>query len=128
MAIAKCQIDKAYAKVAEQYFEAFNTNNFTTAAGLFVDEGELRPPFDSAIVGRAAIADYLEQEATQMTAYPKNLDSLEDGCLQVIGQVDAISFRVGVEWIFIFTEAAEIKSLLIRLRTSMKELLSIRPA
>ena len=120
-------IDKSLVAVVERYFKAFNENNFAAAADLFAAAGELCPPFDSKIVGRAAIADYLTQEATQMTACPKRLDSLEDGHLRVVGLVDAIAFKVGVEWIFTFAATSEILSLSIRLRASMKELLSIRP-
>ena len=65
-----------------------------------------------------------------MTAHPDylSIQNLQDEQICVGGQVDAIAFRVGVEWTFLFTEASEIKSLSIRLKASMKELLSIRPA
>ena len=114
--------------VAERYFKAFNENRFIAAAELFAADGELRPPFDSAIVGRTAIAEYLEQEASQMTAYPDSMDRLENGYLQVIGKVDAIAFKVGVEWTFAFTDDMAIESLSIRLRASMRELLTLRPS
>lgn len=116
--------------VIKRYFEAFNANNFAAAAALFSPEGKLCPPFESAVAGQGAIAGYLKQEASQMTAYPDypSIKDLEDGQIHVLGQVDAISFRVGVEWMFLFTEASEIESLSIRLRASMKELLSIRSA
>ena len=124
-----CQIDKTCEIASRRYFEAFNTNSFETAAALFASDGQLQPPFDSPIVGPAAIAQYLKQEASQMTAYPDAFHeySAESRTLQVTGQVDAMSFKVGVEWRFSFTSTADIKSLSVRLRASMKELLAIRP-
>ncbi|MEM9808559.1 MAG: nuclear transport factor 2 family protein [Cyanobacteria bacterium P01_D01_bin.56] len=112
-----------------RYFEAFNNNAFIAAAALFSPQGKLSPPFEKAIVGRAAIARYLEQKAEEMTAYPQEpyADSSEDGQLHVVGQVDAIAFKVGVEWIFSLTASSEIQSLSVRLRASMEELLTIRP-
>lgn len=123
-------LNKASEVAVKRYFEAFNANDFDAAAALFAKTGELRPPFGAAIVGPAAIARYLEQEAVRMTAYPEETcnDDAEDGQLRVTGQVDAIAFRVGVEWTFSFTETSKIQSLSIRLIASMKELLTMRPA
>lgn len=127
MVAQQYQTSQAHEIIAKRYFEAFNHNDFKAIAALFALEGELHPPFEQAIVGRAAIADYLEREAREMKAYPQSFDDLsESGELQVMGQVDAIAFKVGVEWTFSLTEAAEIQSLSVRLRASMKELLDIR--
>lgn len=122
------QIESAFRIAITRYFEAFNANDFGAAAALFSDGGELCPPFESAVVGPEAIAHYLNQEAGQMTAHPDylSIQDLGDGELCVGGQVDAIAFKVGVEWTFLFTEASEIKSLSIRLKASMKELLTMR--
>ncbi|MGD1856856.1 MAG: nuclear transport factor 2 family protein [Leptolyngbyaceae cyanobacterium] len=119
-------VSKAHRAVVEQYFKAFNTNDFTTAAGLFSAEGELHPPFDEAIVGPTAIAAYLQQEASKMKAYPKSIAGADREQVEVIGQVDAVVFKVGVRWTFSLTEAAKIRTLSIRLLASMKELLTMR--
>jgi hypothetical protein len=41
-----------------RYFETFNSGNFAATAALFTSQGALYPPFESAIVGRDAIASY----------------------------------------------------------------------
>ncbi|MEM1251844.1 MAG: nuclear transport factor 2 family protein [Cyanobacteria bacterium P01_H01_bin.21] len=130
MIAAQYQVGKACENVAKRYFAAFNAHAFDAAAALFATEGALHPPFEAAIVGQAAIARYLGQEAGQMQVYPDEpyrYDG-ESSQLHAIGYVDATAFKVGVEWTFVFTNAIEIQSLSIRLRASMKELLAIRSA
>ncbi|MEO0348435.1 MAG: nuclear transport factor 2 family protein [Cyanobacteria bacterium P01_A01_bin.15] len=111
-----------------RYFETFNLHDFGAAAALFSVQGELHPPFEDAIVGRAAIAAYLSQEASQMKLFPgePTVDGSDASRLVVLGHVNAIAFKVGIKWTFLLTKESEIESLSIRLRASMQELLTLQ--
>lgn len=115
--------------VVRRYFETFNTGNFQETAALFSPDGEMRPPFESAIVGREAIANFLEAEAKGMQANPREgiIDPLEGNKrqVQVSGKVQTPMFGVNVSWIFILSEE-EITYTTIKLLASPQELLSLR--
>lgn len=114
----------------ERYFESFNAGDFDATAALFTAEGQLQPPFESAIVGTDAIARYLKAEAEGMQAYPQKLavESVTDVTRRIVvkGHVKAIVFRVNAAWIFDLNARGEIQSVSVKLLASMQELLSLR--
>ena len=123
--------------LAEEYFRNFNQNQFDQTAALFAEDGELIPPFDSPLIGKQAILAYLEKEAGDITAYPKQweIKDLEDNRRQinVTGKVNAIVFKVNVAWHFIInanskTDAPKIERVRVKLLASPKELLGLRSA
>ncbi len=113
-----------------QYFETFNAGAFTATAALFAVDGELHPPFESPVVGVAAIAAYLEQEANGMELQPRQAVTtvLEDGNLQiqVRGYVKTPWFGVNLAWTFVLNPAQEIVVAAIKLLASPQELLKLR--
>ena len=110
----------------------------SATAQLFAVDGQLLPPFESAIVGREAITAYLNTEANGLKAYPQTLktevlSAHETGLqvigLQVIGQVQTALFTINVSWQFVVTptaEAAEIVRLKIKLLAPLKDLLHLK--
>ena len=118
------------------YFATLNANQFSATAQLFAVDGQLLPPFESAIVGREAITAYLNAEANGLKAYPQTLKtevlSTHETRLQVIGQVQTALFTINVSWQFVVTpaaeaaEAAEIVSLKIKLLAPLKDLLHLK--
>lgn len=114
----------------ERYFESFNAGDFDTTAALFAADGQLQPPFESAIVGVDAIAQYLKAEAEGMQAYPQELavEPSTDITRRVVvrGGVQAIVFKVNAAWIFDLNKNGEIQSVRVKLLASMQELLGLR--
>ncbi|HEY9846284.1 MAG TPA: ketosteroid isomerase family protein [Candidatus Caenarcaniphilales bacterium] len=113
------------------YFATLNTGAFAQTAALFAAEGVLNPPFESAIVGPAAIATYLEQEAaglklqpTQGVVHPLAEDKRE---IQVSGKVQTSVVLVNVAWTFVLNSQSQIVSARIKLLASPQELLNLRP-
>jgi hypothetical protein len=115
----------------EQYFDSFNRTAFEQTAALFGESGQLKPPFDSPLVGTKAITQYLNQKAQNMTALPKQwqVQRLENNRWQVdvIGKVQAIAFTVNMAWQFIVNAEGSIDQAHIKLLASPHELLSLRP-
>ena len=128
------QVDLVIEGVTEstilRYFQSLNAGDFLATAGLFAADGELHPPFESAVVGRDAIALYLEQEATGMQLFPKqgNAEEIDNGYtqIQVKGRVQTPLFSVNVGWIFVLNAQQEIAAATIKLLASPQELLSLR--
>ena len=114
----------------ETYFRTLNQGQLDLTAALFSEKGQLIPPFDSPVVGRQAIADYLKQEATDMNFYPtsETTQVLVDGRLEVKvkGKVSTSAFSVKVVWNFIVADA-EIDLVIVNLLASLQELINIRP-
>lgn len=112
------------------YFQSLNAGNFLATAGLFALDGELNPPFESPVVGRDAIAAYLEQEAIRMELLPKEgtIEELENNYtqIQVKGKVKTPLFSVNVGWIFVLNAQQEIAAATVKLLASPQELLSLR--
>ena len=54
------------------YFLNLNENNFEEFAALFSPNGLLLPPFESAIVGRDAICQYLQSTGIDVKAAPQS--------------------------------------------------------
>lgn len=112
------------------YFETFNQGDFQATAGLFAPSGQLLPPFESALVGPAAIADYLEQEAKGMRALPQQAaqETLDTGDTQIIvtGQVQTPLFTVNVRWTFVLDPEAQLLTVRIKLLAGLRDLLHLK--
>ncbi|MFB2839635.1 ketosteroid isomerase family protein [Floridanema evergladense] len=112
------------------YFQTINAGDFSATAALFAVEGELNPPFESPVVGRDAIAAYLQQEATEIKLLPREgtAEKTEDGYtqIQVKGKVKTPLFSVNVGWIFLLNNRQEIAAATIKLLASPQELLNLR--
>ncbi|MBW4465815.1 MAG: ketosteroid isomerase family protein [Pegethrix bostrychoides GSE-TBD4-15B] len=131
--LAESHQSKAAKQQILAYFAALNTGDFLASAELFAEDGQLLPPFESAIVGQAAIAEYLKAEAKGMQAVVQSVDAqpLSETTqmmtqIQVIGQVQAPLFVVNVGWLFVVNERSEIVSLKIKLLAALKDLLHLK--
>ena len=113
------------------YFVTLNQEQFDLSAQLFSEQGQLIPPFDTPLIGQAAIANYLKQEATDMSLQPVTETSqvLDNGQtdVEVRGKVSTSTFSVGVVWNFLISEDGEIDLVKVNLLASLKELLHLKP-
>ena len=114
------------------YFATINQENFTQTAALFAEAGELHAPFEQPIVGRKAIAAYLDKEAKKMQLVPQTgrYESTE-GDLQQIkvqGKVKTPFFSVNVAWYFHLDREQQITIAKIKLLASPQELLGLKQA
>lgn len=111
------------------YFSRFNSQDFTGLVDLFAPQGILHAPFESPIVGPKAIVQYLQAEATGMTAIPQSLmaetQSPEQILIKVQGTVQTSWFSVNVAWSFQLDSTAKIQSATIQLLASAQELLTL---
>ena len=118
--------------VVRRYFALFNLGEFEQVADLFAAEGSLYPPFESPVVGKVAIADYLLEEADGMKAELSTAEAytLEDGSHEVDarGKVATLVFNVNVAWRFTLTPQNQIQSVRVDLLASLEELLKFRPS
>lgn len=115
----------------QSYFDALNQKDFDRAADLFNEQGQLIPPFEKPIEGKAAIAHYLATEASEMTLMPltctqERSESEPSQTFRVEGRVKHSLFLVNVAWIFNLTATDEIESVQIKLLASLKELLKVK--
>lgn len=111
------------------YFESLNAGEFDKTAALFAAEGTLKPPLESPIAGRDAIAAYLHQEAQGMKLEPTQgiiTDDNEQFKVQVAGKVQTSWCGVNVAWTFFLNEQREIVAATIKLLASPQELLSMQ--
>lgn len=116
------------------YFETFNAGDFQATANLFAAEGQLLPPFESAIVGHDAILAYLEAEAPGMTllpqeeapSFPSAADDMSADCINIVGKVQTTLFTVNVGWQFSLNSESEILSVKIKLLASLQDLLHLK--
>jgi Nuclear transport factor 2 (NTF2) domain len=113
-----------------RYFTTLNAADFQTTASLFASEGTLYPPFETAIVGRAAIATYLEKEAKGITALPQQqmaqVTETRDSEIKVVGKVQTSLFTVNVAWHFVLNSDSEIVAVRVRLLAALEELLNLK--
>jgi len=113
-----------------RYFATLNTENYQACANLFAIDGIMYPPFEEGIVGREAIASFLQQEAKGMRLEPNQgiVRASEDGNLevQVSGKVQTPLFGVNVTWLFLLNPQREIIATKIKLLASPQELLSLK--
>jgi hypothetical protein len=121
--------EMSYLAIAN-YFDTINLGDFEATAVLFAEEGKLCPPFEKAIVGREAIAQYLKTEARGMKLQVDRKTSTrsEDNLVEVIanGKVFTSLFSVNVAWQFSLNGLGEIITVKIDLLASTQELLSLK--
>jgi hypothetical protein len=113
-----------------QYFDSLNAGEFEKTASLFAIEGALHPPFESPIVGKEAILNYLNAEAKNLQLYPikGTAETLEsrDTKIQIKGKVQTPLFSVNVAWLFLLNSAKEILSVEVKLLASLEELVKLQ--
>ena len=113
-----------------RYFKTLNAGEFEATAALFAVDGVMRPPFESDIVGKDAIAAYLKQEGQDIKAYPNVgiSETLENGDIQiqVTGKAQTSWCSVNILWLFILNQERQILYTRIKLLASPKELISLR--
>ncbi|MEH1934394.1 MAG: ketosteroid isomerase family protein [Nostoc sp.] len=109
-----------------RYFETLNAGEFEATAALFAVDGVMRPPFESDIVGKDAIAAYLKQEGQNIKAYPNTgiVETLENATIQVqvTGKAQTSWCSVNVLWLFILNQQRQIFYTRIKLLASPQEL------
>ncbi len=113
-----------------QYFQSLNAGDFDSTAALFATDGVMYAPFESGLVGRNAIASYLQQEALGLLAEPHQgiIESQENDLVQfrVNGKVQMPLFGVNVSWLFVLNSQQQIVSVTVKLLASPQELLNLR--
>ncbi|TVP64922.1 MAG: nuclear transport factor 2 family protein [Nodularia sp. (in: Bacteria)] len=124
------QIEGILEPIILSYFETLNAGEFPATATLFADDGVMYPPFESGIVGREAIALYLQQEAENIKACPRQgiVETLENDQIQfqVTGKAQTSWCGVNVTWFFILNRQRQIITAKIKLLASPQELLTLR--
>ncbi len=114
-----------------RYFESLNTGDFPSTVALFAADGVMYAPFESGIVGKDAIASYLQREALGLQAEPHQgiIESQENDLVQVRvnGKVQMPLFGVNVSWLFILNCQQQLVSVTVKLLASPQELLNLRP-
>ena len=115
--------------VIESYFSSINQEKFNLTADLFTEEGTLLAPFEKPIIGRKAIASYLEKEAKGMELIPlKEVYETEENTSRVTitGKVKTSLFSVNVAWHFELNSKDRITTAKIKLIASPQELLGLQ--
>ncbi|GAX35500.1 YybH family protein [Nodularia sp. NIES-3585] len=124
------QIEGIIEPIILRYFETLNAGEFPATVALFADDGVMYPPFESGIVGKEAIALYLEQEAQNTKAFPRQgiVETLENEHIQfqVTGKAQTSWCGVNVTWFFILNRQRQIINAKIKLLGSPQELLALR--
>lgn len=113
------------------YFAALNDERYEDVAALFAEEGVLYPPFEDAVIGRGAIARYLQLEATGLRAEPLKGELLEtqnrERRYRLVGKAKLPLFRVNVAWQFGLNAEDQITFVKVDLLATLEELLSYQP-
>lgn len=108
------------------YFATINQENFEQTAALFSEDGQMLAPFEKPIVGRDAIALYLEKEAKGMKLLPHRYEPSEaEEQIRVTGKVKTSLFSVNVAWYFSLNQQ-QITLVRIKLLASPQELLGLK--
>jgi hypothetical protein len=109
------------------YFVRLNSGDYQGTAALFTDRGQLAPPFENAIEGRAEIAVYLETEAGGMSFWPESGALLiRDNNLaqyHIQGKVKTNYFTINVSWLIKLNADKEILLVEVKLLAALEELL-----
>jgi hypothetical protein len=109
------------------YFMRLNSCEFRAAAELFADIGQLAPPFENPIEGRAEIAAYLEKEASGMSFWPESgvLLIRDDDLAQyhIQGKVKTNYFTINVSWLMQLNIDKEILLVEVKLLAALEELI-----
>jgi hypothetical protein len=118
--------------IIKQYFEALNQGDVAAVAELFAPDGILQPPFHQPIVGRAAIAQYLQEEAVGINLSPTDysFQPLESGQTEhmISGKVQTSLLCVNALWNIVLEKDSKISFVRVKLLASLAELLKVRPA
>ncbi len=113
-----------------QYFETLNAGEFAATSQLFAIEGAMKPPFEDLIVGRDAIAAYLQKEASGLIAMPSTgiFQETDQNCteFQITGKVQMPMFGVNVTWFFTLDSNEQLTFTRIKLNASPQELAKLR--
>ncbi|HLO89192.1 MAG TPA: nuclear transport factor 2 family protein [Nostocaceae cyanobacterium] len=113
------------------YFASLNAGEFEETAALFAADGVMYPPFEEGIVGKEAIANYLQQEAQGIKAAPRQgiSENLPHNYtqIQVTGKAETSWCGVNVLWLFILNPDKQIVETKIKLLASPQDLLTLRP-
>ncbi|WP_082127472.1 ketosteroid isomerase family protein [Calothrix sp. 336/3] len=112
------------------YFTTLNAGEFGDTVALFSEDGVMQPPFESGIVGREAIAHYLQTEAKNLKALPREgyLEILDADNIkvEVTGKAKTSWCAVNVMWQFLLNQQRQIIYVKIKLLASPQELLKLR--
>lgn len=112
------------------YFDLLSAANFQEIANLFAPDGQLLPPFESAITGKTDILTYLEAEAQGFQAFPQEFTQqlMPTGqvSVEVTGKVQTPQFTVNVKWQFLLSDSSEILKLKLKLLATLKDLLQLK--
>ena len=123
-------IDGIEEEVINRYFITINREKFEQTASLFTEDGQLLAPFEKPILGRDAIALYLDKEAKGMTLLPKQgiYELSEDNLvkIKVLGKAKTSLFTVNVAWFFSYNYQQQLTRAKIKLIASPQELLGLR--
>lgn len=99
-------------------------------AALFTESGTLLPPFAQPVVGRTAIANYLETEAQGMQIDPLQVCFSRSTDQQVQAEITVKLhtplFKVNVAWTFLLNSEAQIETVRVKLLASLQELFHLR--
>jgi ketosteroid isomerase-like protein len=120
--------------VIDRYFTGFNQEDYRAVADLFAGDGVMLAPFEEPLQGAEAIYTYLQAEAVNMRAQPKEIETTlnPDGTQQVVvkGGVKTLLFTVNVRWTFKVASSHmapmdQIQSVEIKLLASLQELMQL---
>ena len=124
-------IEDIQSQVIHNYFLTLNENNFEEFAALFSPDGLLIPPFESAIVGRDAICQYLQTTGIEVKAFPQSGTVLPENngitIYQISGTVKTSYFTINVVWIIEVNAEQQIVSAKIKLLATLEDLLRFKP-
>lgn len=113
-----------------RYFETLNAEEFEATSQLFAIDGAMQPPFEQPIIGREAIAAYLQKEALGITALPQaGISQTTDQNrieFQITGKVQMPMFGVNVTWYFTLDANEQLMFTRIKLNASPQELMKLR--
>lgn len=130
LSIPQTTIEGITEPVILNYFTYLNSGDFKATADLFATDGILQPPFEDPIVGREAIAQYLNLEGKGLELYPKqgNIETTDDQLTKILitGKVKTSLFSVNVSWDFLLTPDQEIAFAEIKLLAALQELLHLK--
>jgi hypothetical protein len=109
------------------YFSRLNNGEFLPTAELFSERGCLKPPFETPIEGREAIAEYLAKEARGMRFCPESgiLLSGDNDLIEyhIQGKVQTNYFTINVSWLMQLNMDTEIVLVEVKLLAALEELL-----
>jgi hypothetical protein len=123
-------IEDIQSQIIHNYFLTLNENKFEEFSALFSPDGVLFPPFESAIVGRDAICQYLQTTGIEVKAFPQSgtVQPENNGIriYQISGNVKTSYFTINVVWIIEVNVEQQIVSAKIKLLATLEDLLRFK--